>query len=302
MEGKVIQRLLFSPEVKIEDLAAKGELAWLHDASYETVQKKDGYVQYTQMPIECFKEESLQMIKLDDAGAWAFVGDLQDGVALEEAITVGKCEEIEELNRPAGIVLTSAKVSFGDSFDRELSKLLTAVEGALKSDEAAESRKSAVMGAFDSFRSFISMGMDSILKGELKITKEDVDKACKKKRKDEEGGSKKMFSTKEEFITAVTEVFEALEAKKAEAEKKAKEEAEAKAKAEAEEKAKADAEKGGDVEKKIEEAVKKSEKLMAEKIEQLESQLASQHGDPPDGEKGRKKEVSVFSGLLTAKQ
>jgi len=311
----VVQSILLPQNVTLEELQAKGELAWLAEAKSDEVIKHGEYTKLIQLKEEKFDRSSLNLVKLDSSGAYALAGQLVDKTGSDKVLTLGRTEVdkvpqirqspmdsvIAEEARPA-FVLT-----FRDMFEKELSSFLDVVRGALSQSEAAnKQRKKMVMDALGAFQSFLSIGIDALGTEGAKIEK--LEQTLKKQ--DHGGNDMFQFESEKDFTDKVTSIVtEAVETAVKEVAKQpaTKKEAEL-PNAKAEKDAENAEEKGGT---KLSEVLEKIDALgaglkgLTEKHEKLESQLVT---DPAGGqsdddivkknEELEKEKPGVFAGLL----
>ena len=305
-----IQSIVLPKGASLEAVvAADAKYAWLHDVNTEKADDCGEYKRYTHMPVEKFVKESLNMVKLEGIGGWAIVGKFEEGQAAEVKKTM-------EVPLPAMYEVVASKQSspiqytFAELFDNEVWSFMDVVKGVMsQSGQASKTRKAAINGAIDAFKTFLNSALDAlgetavkldtglVIKGEVKKTELEVDD---------------MFKTKEEFVSAVAEVIGQIEAQKNES-----------AQAQAAKKAETDKQVAMETSvATLGETVTKLETTLTEistKLETLGSQLTttagSQAGDEggaapqavkkgeSDGtiitDKAKKPDMSVFGGLLT---
>jgi hypothetical protein len=325
----VIQSILLPKGVKLADLSTEKDLGWVNDADGKT-EEFDDYSRTTLIDVDKFDKDGLKMVKVHDRGVWVIAGDLQDGVEVNDPVTLGS-EDAEKaglmptapMDAMIGADEASAAAvaqSFRELFDRELTSMLDVVYGSLKQAAAKpKARKTAILNAVDAFRSFLAVGLDAIQDAAVKIEKS----VLGDENQTDEGGLDAMFKDKDEFVGAVTEVVSTiLDAR----EKKAKEEAAAAAEAaaekdtqETEDKVEKTEDKSVDTELQTQvAAIAKSVKDLAEKVDSLGDQPASDAGtqdddgeetkekgekvDEPETDKDGKPNLKVFGGLLTRKK
>uniref|UniRef100_A0A6M3M0F3 Uncharacterized protein n=1 Tax=viral metagenome TaxID=1070528 RepID=A0A6M3M0F3_9ZZZZ len=223
----VIQSILFPKDLTLDALAAKEGLEWLSEAKGDQVEKFDEYSKAVQIDVEKFDKGSLHLVKLDESGAFATVGKLTEDNAKENVLTLGQGQKeglnigISPMNQPiaeeAGPVYV---VTFRDMFEKELSSFLDVVRGAMnQSTSDTKKRKSAVMGALDSFKSFLAIGLDALSKSGSTGKKEDgtsaelgdelVDKILTAIKSSSQDGGTEMFTNEKEFTDAVSKVLQA---------------------------------------------------------------------------------------------
>jgi len=233
----VIQSILVPTDSSLEELSKKENCEWAIEAKSDQKEEFDTYNKFVQIPEEKFEKGSLQLSKLNADGTFAMVGVLKDGES-KEALTIPEKKmdipispmdsAVAESEGPA-FVLT-----FRDMFDRELSSFLDVVRGTMSQSKVdAKKRKASVMSALNAFGNFLSIGIDAIDKNAKPGKKEEEDnavgeaadkilKALEDGKKLNGGSDMTLFATKEEFVTAVTEVVDAVLTKKEDEAKKAR--------------------------------------------------------------------------------
>ena len=328
----IIQSILLPTGVKLENVAAKKGLEFLTDASSEVVQEFGEYSKLEQLPLERFEKESVRLLKFGD-NAWALVGKVSNGVDIKNALTLSESQlakvstlpqaPIDAALAPDVAVQQAIAPSFRDLFERELSSMLDIVYGSLKQTTTdAGKRKKMIITAVDSFRKFLTVGLDAIGGTATKMES----KSGGGERK--EGGSENMdlFKDENEFVEKVTSIItgvldkkfpaktedEEAAAKKAAAEKEAADKKKALEDAAAAGKKTGD---GPDVEKQLSEltesvkGLSETVKTVVQKTEDLGSQLQTTPGSQDDDDLQRKQkkeddedESNVFAGLLTRKK
>ena len=212
MENLAVQSLVLADGVEVEALTEKEHLGWLAEVSTETVEKKDAYSKITQIDPSQFDEKTLQLLKLDDAGAWVIVGKLKEDAEADRAVTLSEkqVKEFKENEQKSVFrqpvtdeALTGGwaipAVTAGDLFVDELWNMEDFLFSALRQEGMdAKKRKRAVMDSIDAFKGFMSMLLDSVGNSDIKINKT--------KRDDKQGGTDMgLFESKEEFEKAVDE-------------------------------------------------------------------------------------------------
>ncbi len=325
--GLCIQSVMLPHGQKLESLMDRQELGFLAELSTDTKEKFDEYDKFVQLSSDKFVPESFQMVRLGD-GAFLVAGELVEksepgAITLSDEVMKGAAEVV--MSTPMDAVLGDAKaaeqaamaVSFRELMDRELNSMLDIVFGTLRQSATdPKRRKKSVLEAVDSFRNFLSIGLDAIGSAAAKF-----DKAMVAKSDGTEGGvnMSDLFETKEQFTEAVADIVGTV-LKAREEEAKADAEARAEAELEAEKQRKLDeakktldaAEKGetqaafdgkldaiteslSGLQKTVDDVVKKQE--------ELGGQPATDSGATEDEEtplaKKADEEKSVFSGLLT---
>lgn len=327
-----IQSILISKESKLEDLSAVEGLEWLAEAKADNAQDYKEYKKYIQLPSEKFNSNSMQLLKIR-GDTWVLAGQLANGDE-EGVLTLGK-SDAEKANGIIPIAPMDAMVgdvdaaqqaalatSFRDLFERELGSMLDIVYGSLKQTSADhKKRKTSILTAVDSFKSFLSMGLDAIGPQATKMEKFVVGT-----KTDLKGGENmELFKDKEEFTEAVKEIVAAVVEgvlKKQEEDDPGKKAAEDQAAKDAASAAEGDIKKeeanksaGASEEGKDMAAVIKSVDALTKKVEEQGKNLES-YGDQletapvvpgsedeavnkTDKDKKGKPEPSVFSGLLT---
>lgn len=192
-----VQSILLPNGQDISALAGKEGQQWVADARVDKAEQYEGYKKLVQTEEKAFDIGSLQLMSLGK-GAVAIVGKLEQSVpdALTVSTQVAKEMPTPPLYAPMDSHAVTMAPSFGDVMEQELYSMMDVVYGALKQATSdAKQRKSVVLGAVENFKTFLATALDSIgtEKVELKALKD-------------EGGPKKMFNTKEEFVAGVAEV------------------------------------------------------------------------------------------------
>lgn len=203
---KVIQSILLSNDLKMENLSSIDGLGYLTEAKTDEVIKFDNYNKYIQTNEKKFEKDSLSLVKLDKCG-YAIVGKLKEDADDKNVLILGiskddktKSHNAGVMNEPvpsSGVMMTD---TFGELFHRELSLFLDIIFGVLRqSSTDAKKRKQTVMGAFESFKNFVSIGLDSIGKAKVDVGKVDLNKSLTK--------MEDVVMTKEEILQIVKESF-----------------------------------------------------------------------------------------------
>lgn len=302
MDNFAVQSLVLAVGVSLESLAEKSNLGWMTEISTENMEKKDAYSKITQIDPSQFDENTLQLLKLDEDGAWAIVGSLKkESDQKSAAVTVSE-QQIKALKENAsksffqqpvnnedltGGMWQVPSVTAGELFVDELWNMEDVLFAVLRQDGLdAKKRKRAVLDSIDAFKGFMSMLMDSVGDGDIKINK------TRRDSKEEGGEDMGLFKTKEEFEAAVDERVKAIQEKSAGADdtKTAEEPAAPEAKTEPEAKAddtKADDGKGETPEAKTEPApAEKSDetpawaKTLTDTIESLKTRIEKMENSP----------------------
>lgn len=312
----IIQSILLPKGLSLASLSSEKDLRWLVDAKETEVLELDDYRKLVQMPAEKFEKDSLSLLKLGKTGAFAMIGKLQDRSMEKEALSIGKKQTEKLMEMPQAPMSQPVaqeerqplQVSFGDMFYSEMDNMVNVIRGTLSQTGVDEKkRKGVILGAVDAFKTFLSMGLDSIGEKSTSIAKVDIREKAgsaeleqavrqlvsqikKPAAKTDEGGITDMFATKEEFVQAVTEVVKSFMEEKGKSEESAK----------ALEAEKNEKESLVSRLTSMETAIK----AVTEKQEAMGAQLAT---DPAATEAkdekaaAEKKEKSVFSGMLTGK-
>jgi hypothetical protein len=311
----IVQRILVAKHVDLADLTKLEGAEWLADAHLEKAADKGSYRLAEQADLDLFDPKSLKMVKVHADGVWALVGTVKEGTDTKNLLSLGaeQTKAAKEMAVPpmdAAIPMPAAMqtaVSFRELFFRELDSMLDVVIGTLNQSAGEVSkRKAVVLSAVDSFRSFLTIGLDALGGESAKIEKIEAKQTTKEEVD--------MFKTVEDFQKAVKELVQPMidavtTAVKEEIAKAVKpvEPAPTPAPAPApaapapDTKALVDAamkpvtEQVAAVAAKLDEAVKKWDNTPATE--------PVVEGDPPAPvTKGDKTKVSPFSGMLTRKQ
>ncbi len=178
--NKIIQAILLSNDMTMEKLSSISELGYLTEAKTDEVVKFDHYKKYIQTDAKKFEKESLSLVRLSESG-YAIVGKLKIDVDDKDVLILGTSKEDTKTKNVMDVEVPSSGVmmtkTFGELFHRELTLFLDIVFGALRqSSTDSKKRKSTVMSAFDAFRNFVSMGLDTLGKAKVDIEKIEVDK------------------------------------------------------------------------------------------------------------------------------
>lgn len=206
-----VHSILLPIGVKLENLAAKAGRQWLSEARVDKSEAHDGYTKLEQTPLKSFDPASLQMVSLDD-GALAIVGKLQKDAPTEGVLTIGtdvaKGLSLDSpLDQPVNAELSAEVMaqmapSFGQLLDMEVGSMMNVIYGTLQQSSAdSKSRKATILKAVDSFKAFMTTGLDAI--GAAKVERKTPAVVGSP-----EGGLKSMFKTKEEFVDAVGAVVD----------------------------------------------------------------------------------------------
>lgn len=218
-EMRVVQSILVPSGIDITDLTSQGGLGWLSEASVETKEEFEGYDKFVQRAPEEF-DGALSLVKLHESGTYALIGKLADGVDQSKALTLGEVAKdigigAAPMDTPVATVEGPLyQITFRDMFEKELSSFLNVVRGAMSQSSAdGTKRKKQVMTALDSFKNFLSIGLDELNKSKSRSKKEETSAVGElaeeliKALKTNTGGDE-MFKDKNEFKTAVMEILE----------------------------------------------------------------------------------------------
>lgn len=222
MNNVAVQSLILSDNADLASLSAKSNLGWLSEITTDTVVKNDAYSKIVQVDLEQFDKDSLQLLKLDDSGAWAIVGALkQNATPGEKAVTISEkqVKDLKEQSKKSFFQqpvtdpeLTQnwyvPSVTAGDLFIEELWNMEDVLFSILRQEGLdSKKRKRAILDSIDAFKGFLSMLLDSVGESDIKINKT--------KRDTKEGENMELFKTQKEFDEAVDQrVQAALEAQK----------------------------------------------------------------------------------------
>lgn len=208
--GMIIQSILMPRGMSLDMLLAEKSLSWLSEADLDKKQEFEKYMAFPQLSVEKFDRSSLALTKVHDKGVWVVSGKLLDQKDAEKALSLPASPMQAVV---AEVPMPSTSVTFGELFDRELRSFIDIVSGAMQQTASdAKARKSAIMGALDSFGSFLSMSLDAVGKEAVEV------KTALKSIQTEEGGLGAMFKTIEEFGKAVTDIVTGILNQKAAAE------------------------------------------------------------------------------------
>lgn len=177
-DALVLQSLLVVKGMDVSKLAEKGGLAWLSAVDYSHLQEFDGYSKMVQVPEDKMDMDSMQMVKVHPDGAWVLVGKLAEGEKVDNVLMVSADvvdKALDIMIRPMDQAVASAPtvaISFGQLFDRELSAFLDVVYGTFnQSGSNVATRKKTIMSAIDALKMFLSVGIDSLGDGVVKLEK-----------------------------------------------------------------------------------------------------------------------------------
>lgn len=222
MDKLAVQSLVLANGVELDSLVEKDGLGWLSEVSAENVEKKDAYSKITQIDTSQFDEQTLQLLKLDAAGAWAIVGKMKDDADADQAVTISE-KQVKEFkeNEQKSVFqqpVTDDKltggwaipaITAGDLFREELWNMEDVLFSIMRQENLdMKKRKRAVLDSVEAFKGFVSMLLDSVGEGDIKINKT---------RNDKKGGTDMaLFESQEEFEKAVDERVKAALEQKAE--------------------------------------------------------------------------------------
>ena len=319
LDTMVIQSILIPKEQNFDALVANSNLNWLVDAKKENFEEYEEYGKYVQVPIEKFDQNSLGMVKLHDSGVWAVVGKIDKTHKVENALTLGKKELAKYMQipvAPGNAIVAEVKydpmpITFNEVFEKELYSFLDVVRGTLSQSSAThKQRRKGILGAFNAFRDFTLMGLDTIASKEntnkedkeLNKLDEKISQITEILKTLEKGGDTMLFKDNEEFEKAVSTYLEKRETEaKAKEDAKAKEEAELKAKTDAETKVSKEKETLATLTEQLT-TISSKVKELTEKQDKIGNQLttipATNGAEEKPVEKKDTKSVSVFSGIL----
>ena len=205
--GLIVQSILLPDGVTLEQLAQKKDLAWLTEVNTEETSEHGGYSKVIQKAEDEFETGSLNLVKLDDSGAFAMVGKLLKPDPAKDVLSLGVREADKILDIPRNPMETaiaeeprpSFVITFGEMFHKELSSFIDVVRGVLsQSGSDPKKRKKTVLDAADAFKGFLVIAMDALGTETAK-----VDAGTQTEQEENP-----MFKDKDEFTAAVTEILE----------------------------------------------------------------------------------------------
>jgi hypothetical protein len=311
----VVQSILLPKTLKLEEVSTLKGNEWMAEVRAEKSHDFDDYTKLTQAEASKFEASSMKMLRLP-GGALALVGQLAEGVDPNGMLTISEqVEKDNPLDTPLDAVAAtvteepqpySYDVTFRDLLWREMDALNSVIVGTLQQAASdPKKRKAAILNAVDSFRNFMSMGLDQISTAAIKMEKDG----------ENQEGEQEMFKTKEEFVEAVGAVVDEKLAAKADKKLTPEEQAALDAKSKKDEVVAPAA--GGEINiaAMIGAAIDKAVAPLVAKIEAvavkqdelgatLVTDTASKEEDPEtDTAKKEEKDApkSVFGGLLTGK-
>lgn len=243
-----VQSILVPKGMVFENIVTEKDLEWLAEAKIDCKVDNDEYSNFIQADAKKFTPESLNMIKLNNKGVWAIVGKMEKEEDAKDILTLGKVNTEKAIEVPISVadapITTIPRspivITFKDMFERELYNFLDVVKGTLgQAGVESGKRKKTIISAFDAFKSFIAMALDTVdekksakkEKQELVDRMEQMTDALRTKT---DGGTD-MFKDKEEFQKAVTGIVTRIldvrdEKAKADAEARVKDQENAEAK------------------------------------------------------------------------
>lgn len=162
-----IQSILMPTTMKLTDLQKDEKLGFLTEAKGDSIKKFDHYTRYEQADIKKFEKDSIQLVKLDKS-AFAIVGTLVPGVEDKDIMSLS-----QEFEKAAAITDTvfdapveagrQFTISFGDIFHKELDSFISIVINSMRQSSGdVKKRKQTVLNAFDAFRTFMVMGLETV--------------------------------------------------------------------------------------------------------------------------------------------
>lgn len=162
-----IQSILMPTTMKLTDLQKDEKLGFLTEAKGDSMKKFDHYTRYEQADIKKFDKDSIQLVKLDKS-AFAIVGTLVPGVEDKDIMSLS-----QEFEKAAAITDTvfdapveagrQFTISFGDIFHKELDSFISIVINSMRQSSGdVKKRKQTVLNAFEAFKSFMVMGLDTV--------------------------------------------------------------------------------------------------------------------------------------------
>lgn len=164
---KKIQSILVPTGMELMELQKDEKLGFLTEASGEAAKKFEHYTRYDQADIKKFDKDSIQLVKLSEK-AYAIVGALVPGVEdknimslsseFEKAATI--TDTVFDAPIEAGRQFT---ISFGDIFHKELDAFVSVVINSMRQSAGElKKRKQMILNAFEAFKSFMVMGLDTV--------------------------------------------------------------------------------------------------------------------------------------------
>lgn len=249
----VVQSILVPKEMtgpkgsELEKLVSMKGNEWLAEANVEKSEEHQDYVKLVQLPAAKMDATSMQMVKLP-GGVLALVGKAAKGADVSRALTISKDQIPQSTMRETMDVegnqpyvepeFVSMGPSFGDLLYDEVDYMMGIITGTLRQSASdLPTMKKTILGAVDSFRSFLSIGLDQLAPVAAKAAAKKfeplmaaLNKCAGKcsggkpaKETDKEEGVMALFETKEEFLAAVQGVVKSeIEAFKLEMSEKAK--------------------------------------------------------------------------------
>lgn len=222
VKSMVVQSILLPNGMTIGDLAHKSGKAWLSEASAEKAEKYDSFTKFTQVSVEKFEHESLKLVKVEESGAFALVGQLLPDTQVKGAITLGEDDVAKAAELPVapmdaifGNTDTKALIvqNFAALFDRETYSVLDIVHGLLRQTATdPKKRKVAILTALDGYKNFISLGLDALNDSAVKFeggpTKFYTPAETKTQTTNKGEVEMELFKTQEEFTTAVKSILD----------------------------------------------------------------------------------------------
>ena len=205
-----VQSILLPSGVTVDEIATIKGLEYLSEAKKEKAEKFGEYSRIDQASAARFEDDSLRMLSVGKG--WLLAGKLKDGEKSDGLITLGE-KEVEKLAAlpvpPMDAIVTNVPsqqaaivFSFRDLYEKELWSMLDIIVGSLSQTAAdPKKRKAAILAALDAFKAFMSLSLDAIGDGVVKLEK-------REQKTKNQGGDMDLFKTKEEFIAAVAEVVD----------------------------------------------------------------------------------------------
>lgn len=209
---------------ELEKLVGMKGNEWLSEANVAKAEEHTDYVKLEQLSAAKMDGASMQMVKLP-GGALALVGKAAKGQDVSRALTISK-EQIPQstMREPLNVEgqepyvepeWVSLGPTFGDLLYDEMDYMMGIITGTLRQSASdLPTMKRTILGAVDSFRQFLSLGLDQLAPVAAKAAAkkfEPMMEALKcnngKPPKAEKGGDvMALFETKEEFLAAVSGV------------------------------------------------------------------------------------------------
>ena len=201
---KIIQSILVPAGTDIQKIVGMEGLEYLAEAKLDSVHKTDEYERYDQVKADKISDH--QVLKAGEG--WLIVGTLNENEKADDALVVSddQFQKLAQLPTPEALSDDPWFQDYGQTFmmsiDRELSAMASVISGALKQASSKDTnRKKAIMGAIDSFKSYMAIAIDAL--GTNATKTDSIDKFLKG------GDNMELFKDEEEFTTKVKELITA---------------------------------------------------------------------------------------------